>query len=103
MGKLTTLLVVLAALGCGTGEVPATPADAGRDAAPVACAVDPTAVVGFHDCGGTTKDGYRCFSTCGVVDFSADAGPAVLLSGCLVGQAETPVPALCVASCSDCQ
>ena len=84
-------LIVLVLIGIGCGSAPIT-----TDAAPTACTIAPSAVIGYQDCGGSTKDGYHCFETCGEIDGG-------LLVGCLVGQAETPVPALCVVSCAECQ
>lgn len=82
--------------GCGAG-IPSSP-----DAAPTSCDVPPTWVTAYQDCGGVTKDGYRCFTTCGELPPGGGVG-ALLPPGCLVGQAETPVPALCVASCAECE
>ena len=77
--------------GCGDGT-----------ASPVSCDVPPTAVIGYEDCVGLSKDGHHCFEDCGIADFSPNPPPAASMVGCLVGQAETPALALCVASCSEC-
>ena len=87
------ILVLMFTVGCGDNNAPELP---------VECNVSSTATVEHQDCGGVTLDGYRCFEGCGVTNFSGGPSPAPHLVGCLIGQAETPMPAICVAECSEC-
>lgn len=67
------------------------------------CAVAPTDVVGYQDCGVTLADGTSCVAMCGRLP--ADGSPGTSLSpGCQI-QIGTSAPRVgsCVADCSECK
>ena len=79
-------------LGCGSSDVGTS----------LTCNVAPTDNVAYQDCNGLKKNGIYCVSDCGRLP--QDGGAGTLLSpGCMVQiGTSSPLTAVCVDSCSEC-
>lgn len=101
--KAFALLVLL--VGCASGPVgsPDAALDSSTDAAPPSCPIANTDVLAYQDCGGATKDGYRCITTCGRLPDDGGAGTLLTPECTAPIGTSTPVTGLCVASCGECR